>query len=902
MEVGNVDHGVVIYGCGLDELSPLGPSTVYEIKNTAAKGKPKKYKTNKFTLEPRRFGIKRCKVEELKGGDPEQNVQELKAKKMKQKQDDENYFNDNPNANTEIKAIKGYNHEKLVKQGQASSLGYALSPNSVRNHPNQTNGDTNIVNGDEGKNKSPATKARQRLLSDVYGSNALGLGVSSGGNNSNNISYPTNNSLNKNNQESADLITNEDWSSWKPSMGHGPSEQKKRMALEQKQLLEEQMEESKRRKEQEKRKLEKEELEEERRVRAELAVINGEPIPQESIPSVPVVSNVPGGGGRINQSFMTSDEIKKLQDQSNYAHEMELLQQREYEKVLKRRNGVKAPANVSGGGSNPYISPKNSKSPHRSGQRSGGRSGGSGSKSIENVIPQTTPIMPPSIMNPATLQSTNSMAGQILPSYGLPMGSMDYNVPNNSLQGLSIDQMQMMQQQVQMLESQQMQQMQLQQQMMLRQMESNMGGMIPSNSMGGSDPMANVQSTPMTSQHNNPHYYANTAGTGYSTQVPQVPRLSLEQERFMQMRSGSINPMNAMSGLNPMNQLRGSLDSTSSVGSYGSRNGGSKIIRDTAGVEASFVSESRLVPVDPYGANGMLSQLLPETQQQNKNSPSKQRLVGNEVSSILSAGREDSMVEQSLTSDSLLLFLGNRTPHQTPRNDEDEDSTTDTNNNSPKKPEIARGTIRQKKSWFGGDRNDKSDKKEEIKQEIKQSPYKHSTRVQESQNDTISSNTPNEIANSSTPASATKKPISQLLPPEGSVTVIIPPRAIQGSVVNVPNPETGAFVKIQVPLDATPGQMVNVVPINSEEENVDELVVVPTEGTDVGGGEVYSELDSIMDVTYTTNITTSSFPSYDGDSTASVGGEFAVHTPTRKQQDAMRSSLMKEYQLGEMLE
>ena len=61
MEVGNVDHGVVIHGCGLDELSPLGPSTVYEIKNTAAKGKPKNYKTNKFTLEPRRFGIERCK-------------------------------------------------------------------------------------------------------------------------------------------------------------------------------------------------------------------------------------------------------------------------------------------------------------------------------------------------------------------------------------------------------------------------------------------------------------------------------------------------------------------------------------------------------------------------------------------------------------------------------------------------------------------------------------------------------------------------------------------------------------------------------------------------------------------------------------------------------------------------
>lgn len=78
MKVGNVEHGVVIHGCGLDELSPLGPSTVYEIKNISPIGLPKKYKTSKFLLEPKKFNIKRCKVEELKGGDPERNVQELK--------------------------------------------------------------------------------------------------------------------------------------------------------------------------------------------------------------------------------------------------------------------------------------------------------------------------------------------------------------------------------------------------------------------------------------------------------------------------------------------------------------------------------------------------------------------------------------------------------------------------------------------------------------------------------------------------------------------------------------------------------------------------------------------------------------------------------------------------------
>lgn len=33
MEVGIVDHGVVVHGCGLDEISPLGSSTIFEIKS-----------------------------------------------------------------------------------------------------------------------------------------------------------------------------------------------------------------------------------------------------------------------------------------------------------------------------------------------------------------------------------------------------------------------------------------------------------------------------------------------------------------------------------------------------------------------------------------------------------------------------------------------------------------------------------------------------------------------------------------------------------------------------------------------------------------------------------------------------------------------------------------------------
>ena len=42
MAIGNVEHGVVIHGVGLDEISPMGPSSILEIKNTAAPGEPKK--------------------------------------------------------------------------------------------------------------------------------------------------------------------------------------------------------------------------------------------------------------------------------------------------------------------------------------------------------------------------------------------------------------------------------------------------------------------------------------------------------------------------------------------------------------------------------------------------------------------------------------------------------------------------------------------------------------------------------------------------------------------------------------------------------------------------------------------------------------------------------------------
>jgi len=77
-KVGRVDHAVVIHGVGLDEISPLGPATILEIKNTAPPGETKTYTTKKYTFDPLSISIPRCKLEDLRGGDPDENAVEFR--------------------------------------------------------------------------------------------------------------------------------------------------------------------------------------------------------------------------------------------------------------------------------------------------------------------------------------------------------------------------------------------------------------------------------------------------------------------------------------------------------------------------------------------------------------------------------------------------------------------------------------------------------------------------------------------------------------------------------------------------------------------------------------------------------------------------------------------------------
>lgn len=78
VEIGRVDHAMVIHGVGLDEISPMGPATIVELQNTAGEGEARTYSKKSYQFDPLDVGIPRCKVEHLRGGGPEENAEEFR--------------------------------------------------------------------------------------------------------------------------------------------------------------------------------------------------------------------------------------------------------------------------------------------------------------------------------------------------------------------------------------------------------------------------------------------------------------------------------------------------------------------------------------------------------------------------------------------------------------------------------------------------------------------------------------------------------------------------------------------------------------------------------------------------------------------------------------------------------
>jgi anthranilate phosphoribosyltransferase len=58
-------HALVVHGTGMDEISPLAPTKVIEIRDGTS---------SEWTIDPNKFGYKALRAEDLSGGPPDANA------------------------------------------------------------------------------------------------------------------------------------------------------------------------------------------------------------------------------------------------------------------------------------------------------------------------------------------------------------------------------------------------------------------------------------------------------------------------------------------------------------------------------------------------------------------------------------------------------------------------------------------------------------------------------------------------------------------------------------------------------------------------------------------------------------------------------------------------------------